>query len=208
VHRHRDDRHALAPGLDQHLDRIAETRNDVQPECRLARDGAKAGDRIGHVGAREQAHDAAAERLQEFLGSRKMFDRGGLPVADDDIGAAVEYRPDQSRDIVRLVLVVAVGVDDDVGAARETGIEPGCERRGEAAIARMAHDVIGAAGARDVGRAVARAVVDHQDLDPVDAVDAARNGGDGRRQAFRLVEAGNLDDQRRHGAVGFCSTTQ
>ena len=55
-----------------------------------------------------------------------------------------------------------------------------------------------AAGARDVRRAVARPVVDDQDLDDVDAGNALRQVRERRRQRLRLVEARNLDDELFH----------
>ena len=54
--------------------------------------------------------------------------------------------------------------------------------------------------ARDLDRAVGRAVVDDQPLDRVEAGDLAREVGERQRQLLLLVETGDLDDEL-HGAV-------
>ena len=55
--------------------------------------------------------------------------------------------------------------------------------------------------ARDLDRAVGRAVVDHEPLDLVEALDLAREVGKRDRERLLLVQAGNLDDQlHRQGA--------
>ena len=75
---------------------------------------------------------------------------------------------------------------------------PAHERGGESLVAAQADDVIDAGSARDVGRAVARPVVDDEHLDDVDARDGSRQIGQRRRQRLGLVEARNLDDELRH----------
>ena len=60
------------------------------------------------------------------------------------------------------VLIVGVGVDDDVGAGFQAGVDAGAERRREPLAAAEADDVMHAVRARDTGGVVARAVVDHE----------------------------------------------
>ena len=67
------------------------------------------------------------------------------------------------------VLVVGVGVDDEVGARLERRVDAGRERRRQPLVAAQPDDVVDAARARDVRGAVARPVVDDQHLDHVDA---------------------------------------
>ena len=57
-----------------------------------------------------------------------------LAVADDHVGAALEDRRDQPRDVRAAVLVVGVGVDDHVGAQLQAGVEPGLEGAREALV--------------------------------------------------------------------------
>ena len=89
----------------------------------------------------------------------------------------------------------------DVGAELEAGVEAGLEGRREALVVGQADDVLDAALAGDLDRAVGRAVVDDEELDLVDAVDLPRQVGDRRRQRRLLVEAGDLDDQLHSGPV-------
>ena len=94
------------------------------------------------------------------------------------------------------VLVVGVGVDDDVGAQAQAGVEAGHEAGGQPLAPREAHHVVGAVRARDLRRAVGGAVVDDQHLDHVDARGSARGMARERLGQRRLlVQARDLDDQ-------------
>ena len=80
------------------------------------------------------------------------------------------------------------------------GVEARLEAGGEALVVREPHDVVHAVLARDLDGAVGRAVVDHEPLDLVDALDLAREVGERRRQGRLLVEAGDLDDELHRAA--------
>ena len=118
-----------------------------------------------------------------------------LAVADDHVGAPLEDRRDELCDVRAVVLVVGVGVDDHVGAELQRGVDAGLEARRQALVVGQAHDVVDAVRARDRDRLVGRAVVDHQPLDDVEALDRARQVGERRGQLLGLVEAGDLDDE-------------
>ena len=55
-------------------------------------------------------------RCSSFLRPRHVLDVADVAVADDDVGLAREQRRDQPRDVAAGVLIVGVGVDDEVGA--------------------------------------------------------------------------------------------
>ena len=104
-----------------------------------------------------------------------------------------------------VVLVVGVGVDDDVGAELQAGVEAGLEAGGQALVVGQPDDVVDAVLAGDLDGAVGRAVVDDEPLDGVEAVDLAREVGQRRRERLLLVEAGDLDDELHLGPVaGVC----
>ncbi len=103
-----------------------------------------------------------------------MLDLRHLAVADHHVGLAGQDRADQRGNVARVVLVVGVGVDDDVGPELETGVEAGLERGREALVVGQAHDVVDPVGARDLDRAIARAVVDDEPFDLVEAIEIAR----------------------------------
>ena len=140
---------------------------------------------------RRLAHDPRAELLQPLLQRREVLDRVGLAVADDHVGAAVEDRRDELGDVAAVVLVVGVGVDDDVGAELEAGVEARLEAGGQPLVVRQLDDVVDAVGAGDLDRAVGRAVVDDQ---PLDGVEARRPRGGGRR-----ASPGSVSSSLRQG---------
>jgi hypothetical protein len=132
---------------------------------------------------------------------------GDVAVADADIGLAVQQRRQQLRDVGGGVLVVGVGVDDEIGAGLERGVDAGGESGGEPLVATQPDDVIDAAGTRHVRRPVARPVVDDQHLDDVDAGNRLGQIGERRRQRLRLVQARDLDDELLHPALACTSVS-
>ena len=101
------------------------------------------------------------------------------------------------------VLVVGVGVDDDVGAELEAGVEPGLEPRGEALVVGQADDVLDPVFAGHLDRAVGRAVVDHQQLDRVDSRRISRGmSAIVAGSVCSSFEAGDLDDQLHDDGQG------
>ena len=111
-------------------------------------------------------------RCSSFLPAGMCRDRLDVAIADADVGLAGEQRRDELRDVRAGVLIVGVGVDDEVRAERERGVDARLNAAASPLLRREAHDVRHAAGARDLRRAVARSVVDDQRLDDVDAGDA------------------------------------
>ena len=70
------------------------------------------------------------------------------------------------RDVGAVVLVVGVGVDDDVGAELQARVEAGLEGVGQALVVGQADDVVDAVGLRDLDGAVGGAVVDDRATRP------------------------------------------
>jgi hypothetical protein len=117
--------------------------------------------------------------LEQLLDRREMRDAIGLSVSDHQLGAARQDRLEQALDVGRPVLVVGVGVDDDVSAELHAGVDARHEGPGQTAILRKAHHVMHAELDGALRRSVGAAVVDDQHLDLVDARDASRQRSDG-----------------------------
>ena len=81
-------------------------------------------------------------------------------VADHHVRPALDDGADQCRNVAAGILIVTVGVDDDVGAETQAGIEPGAEGARQAPVVPVADDVIDADVARHLHCAVGGAVVD------------------------------------------------
>ena len=160
VDRHLDDAQPRACGLHLHLDGPAVVAvAHVEATQGLGRDRAE-GTEVTGSRAGQQVHQGDAEPRAEHrvpgLGAR------GPPAetarADHEVGATVQDRRDDLRQLPRLVAAVPVEEDDDLRIS--CGGDPG-ETRLAVAAARLGHHR-GAGRARDLGRAVARAVV-HDD---------------------------------------------
>jgi hypothetical protein len=137
----------------------------------------------------------AAQLLHPLLEAGEVLDLGGLPIADGDLGPALQDRPDQLADHLLRVLVVAVGVHHDVGPELEGALHAVVERAPEPAGAGVVHELGDAVGACHLDGAVGRAVVDHQHHDLVDARDARRDRLEHGRQGLLLVQARDLDNE-------------
>jgi hypothetical protein len=123
-----------------------------------------------------------------------MLDRVGLAVGDDDVGAVGEDRGDQLGNDFLRVLVVAIGVDDDVGTEFEAGVDATLEGFGQPLVADVAHDVVDAVPSRGLDRGIGATVVDDEDFDRFDAGDMSWDRREGGREGSFFVEAGYLDD--------------
>ena len=113
-------------------------------------------------------------QLQRLLGAREVRGVDDRPRADHQVRLAGEDRRGELRDVVGAVLVVGVGIDDDVGAGAQRRLDAGGERPREALVAPQADDVIDAGGLGDGDRLVGAAVVDDHPLDPREARHRAR----------------------------------
>ena len=74
------------------------------------------------------------------------------PRADHDLRPAFDDRRDEIGDAGRVILVVGVGVDDDVGAEPQSLVDAGHEGFRKPVIVGEAKDMVRAAGLRDLGR--------------------------------------------------------
>ncbi len=126
-----------------------------------------------------------------------------LAVADRDVGGARDQGLHEVGDLRLRILVVAVGVDDDVGAVTERVVHAVAERAGEPLVAHVVHEVGDAVRLRDLDGAVARAVVDDEDMDLVDTGDRLRDALENERKGLLLVEARHLDEDL-HKSLSFC----
>ena len=117
-----------------------------------------------------------------------------IAIADGDVGLAAEERSQQLGHVLARVLVVGIGVHDEVGPTLEAGVDPRHECRREALVAREPNHVVDAARARHFLGAVPRAVIDDQRFDDVDAGDVPRKIAQRVRQHGSLVQARDLDN--------------
>src|SRR3954454_3158599 len=186
---------ALFAHLDKHFDRVAKRRNDIQAHGRVARYGAKSAHRIGDVDPREGAHDQAAEALHHLLARRKMRDGRSLTIADDHIDAALKDRSHKLGDVGTAILVVGVGIYNDVGTKRDAAVESGAKGARQTDIDLVAQDVLDPELASDIGSTVARTVIDDQNLDHVDAGNGTRNVPHRFGQGQFLIVTRDLHDQ-------------
>jgi hypothetical protein len=92
--------------------------------------------------------------------------------------------------VARVVLAVAVEMDDHIGAGRERSVHSRPEGRDETAIASVALDSVGTGSERDRRGLIAGPVVDDDDVDLPDLVDLARYRCDHGADRRRLVERG------------------
>ena len=177
-----------------------------------ATDRPEAARRIDHIGAAGDAHYPAAEPLQQLLGQRKMLDGLDGSRADDDVRLVRQYRRGQARNVVGVVLIVGVGVDDDVGTEPYAVLQAGDECLRQSLVARVTHHVIDMIVPCYPDGIVAAAIVDDKPLHLVESGNRSWQRRQRRRQRLCLVVAGDLDDQL-HGStlvpfsVSVCSRT-
>ena len=122
-----------------------------------------------------------------------MVDLRDVPVAHDHLRPVLQYRANQLGDIAAVVLVVGIGIYDDVGAKLEAGIEARLESGSQPLVAGQLDNVIDPAFLRHLDGPIGRAVVDDQRLDLVHTFDRGGQVGERHGEVFLLVQAGDLD---------------
>ena len=142
-----------------------------------------------------------SERRDEVAGARLRRQRAALDVragkdarADHEVGVAVGDGRDQARQLARIVGAVGVEEDEDVGARRVRAAGGDAAQAGGAVAAMRLGDHLGAAGARQLDGAIARAVVDDDDGAHAGGAQIGEHAG----QRLLLVERGDdgVDDHR------------
>ena len=195
LHRHRSHAQSLVTRLDERLERIGELREDVDPPRGIARERPETGDGVGDLDSGSLADDPGPDPLEQALGGREVRELARPPIPDDEVGAPVENRQDQGRNVRGVVLHVGVEVDDDVGAHGERLRESRREGLGEPPVRREAQDAVGPGRAGPLRSRVRGAVVDHETLQLGEARDAARQRGERPFDRGLFVERRNLNDE-------------
>jgi hypothetical protein len=105
---------------------------------------------------------------------RYLSDR---PCPDDNVRTVAKDWRDKRSDVLRTVLIVAIGVDDDVGTGAQGRFDAGAECVAEPASLRQSHDMRDAMGTCDFSRTVRASVVDDKQLDAIESVELAGQCG-------------------------------
>ena len=121
-------------------------------------------------------------------------------ITDHQIGFVRHNRRNQRGDVLADILPIGVGVDDDISASRKRSINAALKGGGQPAVAAVADYVMDSEPAGDIGSAIVAAIVDHQHFDHVHPGQTPGQRDQRFRQAFRLVETRDLDDQLSHVA--------
>ena len=138
---------------------------------------------------------AAADPLEELLDERELLDPVGLAVTDHHVRLPTEDRLHEVGDVAPGVLVIGVGVDDDVRPQTQGCIESRLEGRRESFVAAVPDYMLHAELSCCLAGPIGAAVVDHEPFDAVDPVDVRGEVGKRLRQDLLFVVAGDLDYQ-------------
>ena len=100
--------------LDDGVEGVAVLAEEGEPQSCLPRVGAKTADGIGDGRATDPAHDAISPMVKQLFERRKVGNFLHLAVANHQIRLFAQDGGDQIHNGGGGVLVVAIGVDDDV----------------------------------------------------------------------------------------------
>ena len=133
--------------------------------------------------------------LELLLLPGKMLRLVDGPLADDYIRLFVQDWAHQFLNVGAAVLVVCVGVDDDISAKVQAGVQSGHEAVGQALVLFEVHHMVEAQFPRDFHGPVLAAVVDDEILDLVDPVNVPGQVMVGDAKRLFLVIAWDLNDE-------------
>lgn len=109
-----------------------------------------------------------------------------------NVGAMLQYRNSQGRNISSIVLVVSIGGDYNISAQTQTSVQAGHEGAGQSLVAGMAYNVIHATLPSNANGAIFTTIVNDQPLDFVEPWHLARQARQSDAQGFLFIIAGNL----------------
>ena len=124
-----------------------------------------------------------------------MFRRINRTLANHNVGFPFKDRADKLGDVRAVILVVRVGVDDDVRPKMQAGVQPGHKAACQPLVALEADNVVHPKAPRLRHGAVAAAVVDDQGFNLINAVNLPGQVFQRHMERFFLIIAGNLDNQ-------------
>ena len=168
---------------------------DLQAQGGIARESPEAANRIRHISFRDPAHNETAKMFHKALAFGEMLITQRLTVANDQVCLVGKDGGDQLADLAARILVVRVGVDDDVRPEGERKLHTADERARETAVAAVPQDVIRATFQRHVGSVISRTVIYHQYYHFVNPGKLPRDIGKHHRQMPGFVVGRDLDDE-------------
>ena len=107
--------HLARASLDQGLQSIGVLTQDEGAQRRLAGQGAKAARRIWDSDTGSLLDDPAAHTLQPALERRKVTQSCYSAIPHDHFGLTRENRGNKGFNVCSAILIIGVGIDDDVG---------------------------------------------------------------------------------------------
>lgn len=127
-----------------------------------------------------------------------MLDIVDGPAPDDNVGRALDNRRHQFWDVSCIILIVGIGVDNNVRAKPQTTIQAGDKTFGESLVFREPNNMIDAVFKSHPHRIISAPVIDDQPLHHIEPLYRSRQYGQGDGQGFLLIVAGDLDNQLFH----------
>jgi hypothetical protein len=124
-----------------------------------------------------------------------MFDLQDRSRSDNYVCLAAQNRLEQSWNIIGAVLVVRIGVDDDICTQLKACVQSGAERVCEAAVLRKTDNMVDAVLTGNFRGPVGAAIIDDQPLDGANAGQSSRQRLQSDAERFCFVVTGNLNDQ-------------
>ncbi|MNV69901.1 hypothetical protein D3C71_1628330 [compost metagenome] len=123
-----------------------------------------------------------------------MFDGFDGARAHHNVGHARQYGRGQGRNILGVVLVVGIGIDNNVCAQTQACIQPGHKTPCQSLVARMPHNVIHTVFPCNAYGVVGAAIINDEPFHHIKTLYLPRQVFEGYGQGARFVQARYLDD--------------
>jgi hypothetical protein len=124
-----------------------------------------------------------------------VSDPGCLTISDYDLRPSLQDWLHKLGNISAAILIVSVGVDNDVRARAQGIVQPASETARETNVRKVPQDMVDAQRFRDRCGTVCRTVVNYKIFDCIHTWYFARQVGNRLRQGLGLVERRYLDNE-------------
>jgi len=124
-----------------------------------------------------------------------MLDAIDLTIAYDKLGFSIPNRRDDFFNAAPTILIIAIGVHDNICAKLQALIDPDRKGMGQSAIKWQPYDMVNAARPGNFRSPIRTAVIDDQKFDFIEAFYFTRQIPNRKRQCFCFIETRNLNNQ-------------
>lgn len=160
--------------LDKCIDDVAKSGCDIDLIQCFSRIGAETADGVGDFFTSDEADDIVSDSLEESFKRCEMRIRPRTTVSDHHFRFSGKDGFDEFSDLIAWILIVCIGIHDDISSEHEAMHDTMMECSPESSIAFEIDDMMHAQAFRYLSSPIRTPVIDHQKFEHIDPINLLR----------------------------------